>query len=186
MTTRIQVINNALQMLGVDEVTVIGTSNRFVIAAQNQYDFLLKGILGSENWRFATRFETLNRLVEEPGTAYFQYFYQLPADFLAVVRLEPNEDSYEIYSKGRLASNLSNLKLEYRYLIDEEFWPDYFADYFASALAVRLATTSVRNPEIAKMLTAVFYDAHARAIFIDNQNRPNSQLQYNPIISARY
>lgn len=186
MTTKIDVINVALQMLGVDETSNLDPANKFLIAAANQYENIVQSNIANLDWRFATRFEQLSQLVERPETSYFEYFYEVPADFLAVVRLEPNTVDYEFYSKGRILSNATTLKMEYRYRVAEEFWPLYFADFISASLASRLAITTVRNMEIAKELKIVAQEAFAKASFSDNQNRPNSQLWYVPTIQARW
>lgn len=184
MATRISVINNALQQIGVQETTAISATNPFLIVADTQYDFAKETCIAQLDWRFATRIEQLSRLVERPVGNLFQYYFQLPADFLAMNFTEPNV-YYQIFSKKRLATNVEAITAYYRYNIAEEFWPNYFADYVSYELALRMAYSPAGPKADLQALTLRRDEKLMQASFIDNQNQPNQTLANVPVITAR-
>ena len=186
MTTRVEVINIALQFLNKRNTSFLDSDDPFVVAAEAQYDFMKDACLGAFPWRFATREVELAKLVQKPLTTFYENYFQIPSDCIAIERVEPNQYQYDIENKGLLLANADSLLLVYRYRVEEEFWPLYFADYMAATLAQRLALTTAQNITLAQTLKLLRDDNFAKAMFIDNQNKPNYLISDQKLINVRY
>ena len=122
---------------------------------------------------------------ETPLTTFYKYVYQLPGDLLAIWRLEPIGEPFEVYAENKLYANNQSLLCEYRYYVDEAYWPQYFADLVSALLAERFAIAVLRNMQLAKEMKEWATDKYRSAIFVDNQNRPNDILINVPALRVR-
>lgn len=183
-TTKAQVINDAIQLLGGYGIQALAQKSRFQESAETLYQPLVESKIAATAWRFATKQIQLSQLSVNPYQNY-QYAYRLPGDYLALWRLYPNAQTWEIYG-NILVSNLQGLYMDYRYCPSESQWNSAFARYISAALASTLALEVARNPDIQKAiieneLTPRFNDA----AYIDSSSRPNTSLFYADAVLAR-
>ena len=84
---------------------------------ENLYDLLYPALLAQDNWRFNVRLQQLNKLVETPIVDAWRNIFQLPSDYLALIRLYPRSD-FQIY-EDKVFSNSNELTAEYRFVTTE-------------------------------------------------------------------
>lgn len=184
-TTRIKIISNAIALLGKGPITTVSSGGQFASFVNNMYDLTISSVLAKGNWRFATALIELSQSVNEPIVDDWQYIYQLPADYLTLVRLYPDNREFQIYQNKLLYSNYSELKLEYRFAPDESRFPVYFEEYFTYYLAVRLAPTAGITGETVKDLAEFANSAYVGAISVDGASHPNVGIPGVPYIDVR-
>lgn len=183
--TKIQIISNALILLGKGPVTTIAGAGDFGAAADSWYDLLKESVLAKNNWRFATKIQALTKLVETPVVDLYSYSYLLPSDYLSVWRLYPNTLDFQLYGNQRLYSSVDGLVMEYRYAPDPSLWPYYFIEYFVVELAEKLALAVAKSEAYAQEMRALKQAALPQALNADAQAHPNSVLAFDPFIEVR-
>ena len=185
MATKVKIINDAVQLLGSNGITSLESTDQFTQVAIDQYDNLVETEIAQTNWRFATKYVQLSKLVSENPTPYFKYEYKLPSDYIALWHTYPLTRSFEIYSNEKLYSNIDGLNIEYRYVPSEGIRPAHFANFISAKLAASLALTVVRNVQLASMIQKMATERYQKAIYIDNQSRPNASMTNSPVINVR-
>ena len=188
--TRVQIISQALTIMGKKPIQNLINQSDIVTAANQAYDMLLQNVLSQRFWRFATTIVQLNRLVQVPVGGYWMFAYQLPANFLKLVHLWPQNYDFEIYENMHLFSNFNDqftpLFLEYTFRPADQNLPDYFTKYFCFEIAAYLALSSAQTPAYYQVLEAKREFELSLALAADAQNRPQTPLQSMPVITRRF
>ena len=109
---------------------------------------------------------------------------RLPADFLSLERIWPNVQ-FQIYGDQIWTYGSSPIQMSYRSQLPVSRWPVYFRVYAEYELARRMAFAVAESADLEKRLEANLIEKRAMAMFIDAQNHPGDQIQYNPWISIR-
>jgi hypothetical protein len=116
----------------------------------------------------------------------WQYIYQLPADYLKAVRQYPHNYAYEIFEQSQLYSNVQGpLYLEYIYQPVVSMLPAYFNIYLAYRIAQDLGLSNAHNVQFSQVLEQRMGVMMSQALAADAQNRPQTPLISQPIISDR-
>lgn len=185
--TKTKIVSNAIGFLGNQPITTLDTNNDLVRSAEQAYDFLLPNVLTKNNWRFACQIVQLSQLVATPPT-FWKSVFQLPADFLKLIRLYPQNYSFEIYEGDKLYSMYDNtdLFIEYIFQPDESLFPPYFSVLMSLEVAAYLAMSNAEKTEYYSAIEQRRINAMAMAAAVDNQNRPNFSLANFPVLSDRY
>ena len=186
--TRVQILSNALTLLGQKPINSLDGQGEMVNAANQAFDFLLESTLSSCKWRFACKQQQLSLLVDTPIDNRFKYIYQLPADYLCMVTLVPTGTyDWEIFENQKIYANFNYpLWAEYIFRPEVGLFPAYFNHYFAYELAVYLALSSAQKPEYYPVLKAERDYRYSVACATDAQSRPATGLQSAPAITSRY
>ncbi len=188
--TKVQIISNALTILGKKPITSLVNQGDMVTAAEQAFDFLFPVRLSEGFWRFATKIVQLNQILPAPVGGYWTYTYELPGDYLKLVHLWPHQYDYEMYAGGLMYSNYNNsgqpLYLEYVFMPLVTQCPDYFWGYFVYELASYMALSNAQSVQYADFLQPIMGLEMAKAMAADAQNRPQTTLQSAPMISRRY
>ena len=187
-TSKIQIISNAISLIGKGPITTIADAGKFATFADSWYDMTLPSVLSQGNWRFATAIQSLSLLVDSPSVDDWAYAYQLPANYLSLVRLYPYSTDFMIYENKLLYSNFyasTGLKVEFRFKPAESRFPDYFTEYFTYYLAQRLGMCASINSEILQQLKMWEMDAKSKAFGANGSSIPNQSIRSNPFIDVR-
>lgn len=189
--TKVQIISNAISLLGKGITQSLINQGPIVAAAEQAYDMLLPSDISTAFWRFAVKQPvSLNMLNFTPIGGYWQYAYQIPADYLEMIHLYPQTYDWEIYENNWLFSNFNNqyqpLFMEYQFLPTPTALPPYFVEYFVYRIASYLAISSAQNVQYAQYLDQkmIFHKGVAQAK--DAQNRPQTPMQNAPALSGRF
>jgi len=190
--TRVQIISQALTLMGKKPIMNLSNQSDIVTAADQSFDMLLQATLSEGFWRFATKIAELQQFVDTPIGGYYQYAYDLPNDFLKLVHVWPQMYDFELYAGAppKLFTNFNNssqpLYLEYVFLPPVSYLPAYFVKYFAYELAAYLALSNAQMPDYYAELDKKKGIELASAQAADAQNRPQTQLQSVPILTRRF
>ncbi len=188
--TRVQIISQALTVMGKKPIMNLINQSDIANAADASFDYLLQSVISKYFWRFATLIVVLSQNVVAPIGGYWRYSYQLPADYLKLVHLWPQQWDFEIYQNSHLYANFNNqgqpLYLEYQNTPLVENFPPYFQEYFIYEISAYLALS---NAQMADYYEALKKDRDfllAVAQCADAQNRPQTPLQSQPMLSRRF
>ena len=188
--TKVQIISNALTILGKKPIISLVNQSDIVTAAEQAFDMLLPSIISRGFWRFATRILPLSQVTPVPLGGYWTYAYALPADYVKHTHTWPLIYDFEVYEGNLLYSNYNDsgqqLFLEYQFVPVIQNIPDYFLEYFIYEIATYLALSNAQSVQYASYLQPQVAVKMAQALAADSQNRPQTPLQSKPMISRRY
>ena len=188
--TRVQIISQALTIMGLKPIQNLLNQSDIVTAADQAFDMLLPNIISKHFWRFATTIAQLNRLVAVPIGGYWKFAYQLPADYLKFVHLWPHNYDFDMYQNHQMYSNFDDsftpLFLEYTFLPVVVNLPDYFTQYFILELATYLSLSNAQYLQYFQILEPKRQTELAQALAADCQNRPQTPLQSMPMLTRRF
>ncbi len=184
--TKVQIISNALALLGQKPINSLQNQNSITTSAEQAFDYLVPLILSTGFWRFATKIVQLSQLVTTPIVTNWAYIYELPADYLKLVRQYPQNWAFEIYSDRQIYSNVQGpLYIEYIFQPDVGQLPYYFNDYLIYRIAERLALSNAQNVQFSEKLRQDMGIAMGVGLAADAQNRPQTPMVSQPIIADR-
>jgi hypothetical protein len=185
MSSKIDLINSALVLIGDKPLNSLTEDRRAAVVALALYDDVFEGELNKHRWGFARKIEPLNQLAQEPPLPEFRYAYQLPTDLLVAVRLIPNEYKYKRYGY-QIYSNQPQVSLDYIRKVSEAELPSYFVRLLTYALARDFAT-SIRDELNHFQAMDIRYKEEGRnARFQDSQEFPQDAIQDAPFVMPRF
>ena len=150
MASKIQLISNALILIGDLPVTSLSGNTRAETVANNLYDNIVQNEISKFRWGFARRQAQLSLTTEVPIGTEWSSIYQLPADMLNLIKLSPSIN-YQILGDKVYCNYSGSLYCDYIANVSESEWPVYFSKMIEYALAVDFAP-SIRD-RIAHLLT---------------------------------
>ena len=89
MATKIELISNALILIGDLPITSLDGNTRAQTVANNLYDNIVQSELTKFTWGFARKKAQIDLTVDSPVGTEWQSIYQLPADMLFLIRVNP-------------------------------------------------------------------------------------------------
>ena len=192
--TKVQVISNALALMGKKPILSLDGQGDLTVAAEQAFDFLFEASLCEAQWRFACGILQLSELAtlpfaipNSPVTINYSYAYQLPADFLKTIRIWPQSYDWELFFNKIMLTNQSPpIYMEYVFSPVIETIPNYFWKYFVYEIAAYLALSSAQETEYYTALEQKRGVQFAIACATDAQNRPQTSIQSAPMITNRY
>jgi hypothetical protein len=183
--TRVNIISNALLLLGKPRIESIEAGGPPAKAADQLFDQILAADLSSPNWRFATKTATLSVVANfDPDFAGFTYAQQLPADCLAIWRLWPNV-YYQVFGQRLYTSTNTQLKIEYRSMTDLGALPPAYLNYLTYLIADTLAPAITDSATVSGKISAQMAAAKAQAMVVNAQNNPNRSIASSPWLGVR-
>ncbi|MES1987923.1 MAG: hypothetical protein V4440_07820 [Pseudomonadota bacterium] len=190
--TKVQVISNAIALLGKKPILSLAGEGDLVVAAEQAFDFLYAAAFCENQWRFACGILQLSEIASppfpnSPVTVDYNYAYQLPADFLKTIRIFPQSYDWELfYNKIMLTNQAPPIYMEYVFEPIIERVPPYFWKYFVYEIAAYLALSSAQETDYYQALEQKRGIRFAIACASDAQNRPQTPIQSAPMITNRY
>ena len=184
-----EIISNAVCLLGNKPILSLAGKGDLVDAAEQAFDMLLPAKLSEGFWRFATTYALLTRIedIEIPAEMNWMYAYALPEDYIELVRLHPQNFSFEIFENNIMYSNIGAPQyIEYVREVAPDKLPPYFVHYFVYELALYLCLSSATSAAYYAALKPERDYTLALAMAKDAQNRPQSPLVSAPVISGRF
>ena len=172
MATKLELISQAMLLIGESPVSDIEADTRASLIASNLYDLVYNDALSASEWNFATKRFELSKLEEVPINEY-KYQYQLPSDLVRVLTINEGQGSNGFEINGdRLYSNDPKVILEYIYRVPEVFLPPYFAMYVVYALAKIFAIPVTQNVKTLEAFTTLAEQQLGNARFTDSTTAP--------------
>ena len=153
--SEVSICNAALQLIkNTKSITALTQGTKEANACEVIYDEMRDTMLECHNWNFATKRSQLSQLSDTPAFEW-DYQYQLPADYLRVVRLSQNSDArdhspYRV-ENGKVMSDASELYLRYVARVeDPNLMPATFRTALSKLIASRLAVALAQSAALSK------------------------------------
>ncbi len=186
------ITNLALRHLSENPVTSIDPpdpDSKAAAAGAAWYDQARRSTLEAHPWRFAQK--KINLAADATAPVFeFAKRYQLPPDFVRMVRIGPNwsnpEEEYDIV-ENYIECNLdSPLQLVYiRNLDDATKFSPKFVDALSYKLAAYMAFEITNNAQVVGAMEAQFSASLSAAASVQGQNRPTRRVQHSRLKAAR-
>ena len=185
MSSKIQLISNALILIGDLPVTSLSGNSRAETVANNLYDNIVQNELTKFRWGFARKQAQLSLTVEEPIGTEWQSIYQLPTDMPVLIKLSPSI-RYQILGDKVYCNYSGTLYCDYIANVSESEWPVYFSKMIEYALAMDFAPSIRDSASSMQLLANQYLNASRMARLTDSQQHPQTPIQDQPFINVRY
>lgn len=140
MTSKVDIVNRALDKLGADTIVDLTQDIENARVMNRQYNIVLRSLLRSYNWNCAITRTVLAPLATTPAFDY-DYQFQLPAD--CVRPLFPKDvTDWVVEGKKILTNDGNSINLRYIRMLDD---PNDMDDCFIEVFACRLAEESAEK-----------------------------------------
>jgi hypothetical protein len=164
MTSVVSICNLALVRVGHTPITALNEEGKGALACNANYEPCRDATLRAHPWNFAIRRVSLAQLSTTPAYE-FAYEYQLPTDFLKIIRTQDEAASvwseYRI-EEGKLRTNAGTVKIEYiAKITDPNKFDPLFVDVLATRIAAEISTWLTDTSTSTQRLWEV-YDAKLR------------------------
>lgn len=186
MTSKVDIINAAFILLGHRSVNNLGdNSGEDVKKASAIYDMYYESFLTYYSWRFAIKHVQMAQIANPPEIDWHQYAYQIPPDYLRIVKIEPRVE-YIIY-ETYLYTNVDNpVEIFYTYKVPEGVLPPYYIEFLIEKFAEVFAMPITQQPELVQIWGASAEDKFNRAVAIDSQSQTSLEIVDKPLGQAKY
>lgn len=182
MASEVQVCNNALTTIGEDSIVSLTDNSKAARLCNLQYEIQRDALLRQHLWNFAIERTSLPRLTTSPAFGFNNEF-QLPSDFLRMVRTEFSDDirpeKYRIEGR-KLRTDSDTVKIEYiRKVIDPNEFDSLFIDLLASRLTVVLALPLTDSKSMLQNMSSLFVFKLSEARLADAQENGQDEFITN-------
>lgn len=192
MTTKLEVFNQALNLVGVRRIESLTIDREARYALDSVYDFTAKHCLEQGMWTFAMR-TAAPVAAGLPTLNYgFTNAFTVPSDMVHTYLLgstvsfqPPLEDAVEsdgFYLTRAAAVYAKYVSDDVTYGMDLARWTYVFADYAAAELAMRVAFQLTRSDKIVEMAAILAKTRLAQARLTDSMMASTGILPYNALV----
>lgn len=181
--SEVQICNIALLKLGVDAITSLSDNTKPARACNLLYPIARDDLLRSHLWNFAITRVALGQLTTTPVYG-FSYMYQLPADDLRILSVDPDLP-YKIEGK-KLLSNSDAVSVKYiKQETDPTVYDSIFVDLLALRLALDLSAHLVGDPNVVNLLYKLYTQKAAEARRSDAQEDTPDKVETSTWVNSR-
>jgi hypothetical protein len=185
MAAKINLISNALILIGDLPITSLVGDTRAQVVASNLYDNIVQNELTKYRWGFARKKAQLAKINGTPVGTEYDTMYQLPSDMLTLIKLNPGI-SYQILGDRVYCNYSGDLFCDYIYTVSEADWPVYFAKMIEYALAMDFAPSIRDSATSMEVLSGAYVNASRMARYTDAQQHPVTPIQDRPFVNVRF
>ena len=184
MTSKIDLISNALILIGDVPINDLVGNDRRKVISSNLYNNIVQNELTKHRWGFARRKGQLSLITALPIDKEWTRAYELPSDLITLIKLYPNIN-YQVYGSQIYCNYNQSLHCDYIHYVPESKWPPFFSKMIEYALA-RDFSTSLRDSSASRGEMAAEYENASRmARYTDSQQHPQTPIQNHPFINVR-
>ncbi|MBU1248424.1 MAG: hypothetical protein KKB70_06990 [Proteobacteria bacterium] len=159
-TSVIEICNNALQDLGEDTITSLTDNNKCARLCNQRWRATRDAVLRAHPWNCAMSQEELPASTIAPVWKW-DYQFQLPADFLRIVRVVNSEEreisNWEVQGKIILCDEEAPLYISY---IRREIDPQQYDALLSEALSARMSAALAYPLTGSTSLAQAFWDIY--------------------------
>lgn len=184
MTKKVEICSTALMLLGHKPISSLDEPGAGALLSKNLYDTTYLNFLASNNWNFAQKYISLNRLSAEPSHPNYKYQYQMPSDYVRINTVIPHSD-YKIF-EDKILSNQTDLGIDYFYTVREELLPPYAVRAMEYLMASTLAIPLTVDTKKAELYTNLYQRQLIQSMNIDSQAEPSEGWADSPITDVRF
>lgn len=186
MTTKVDIANQALSLIGADSITSFEESSSTARRMKTIYDTSRKALLRMHPFNCSTKRIKLTPLSVQPEFGY-EYQYQLPDDLIRII--DANTEDYSIET-DKLLSNQNTLHLVYVFdNKNEETFDTLFIECLVLYLASKISKPITGSQGNSDSLYMQCQELIKQAKAIQSQETPSRQFftenDYT-IITSRY
>ena len=185
MASKIDLISNALILIGDLPITSLTGNARAQVVANNLYDNIVKAELTKYRWGFARKKAQLNKDATAIIGTEWNAKYTLPSDLLTLVKINPNQP-YQIIEDKVYVNHSGDLFCDYIADVPENEFPVHFAKMIEYALAKDFAMSVRDNATTKQIMAEEYLNASRMARYTDSQQHPITPMQSRPFLDVRY
>lgn len=184
-TSSVDVINNALILLGANIITSLDEGSNESTIAGKLWDDVRRGCLRIHPWNFALKEIELPAVT---GGSDFKHNFQynLPADFIRLITVY-DDSAYKLKGKS-IYTNKDTCKIRYIYdNVDTTSWDASFSNAVAYKMAAELAYPITKSTSLMDAMTNMFIRFTSEARVIDGSEDIEDPLNLdNRFLSVRF
>lgn len=177
--TPVMICNMALIKLGADTITSLSQDTKNARLCNAVFELMRNKVLEDHPWGFATKTTQLASIVATPLMDW-TYQYQLPADFLKMVRGEDWKQSFEIVD-GYLHANDTPIIIKY---IWENTNSGTWSYSFATCLSWRIAAELSYAITKSKTLMDTMIAGYAADLAAARYNDAHKKTPEGPVVDS--
>lgn len=185
MASKINLISNALILIGDNPINTLVGNSRAQVVATNLYSNIVETELTKHRWGFARRKAQLSQTTGTPIDSDYAYIYQLPANLLVLIKVNPNT-KYQIYGDKLYTNNSGAMYCDYIENVAESEWPVYFSKMIEYALATDFASSIRDSASSGQDMASKYILASRIARYTDSQQHPQDAIAHKPFLDVRY
>lgn len=174
--SKFDICTTASYLVGGEDVSSFDEDTREARLCSRLYDTTKRALIQSHPWVFAKKQISLARTTDSPVIEEWEYIYQLPSDYLRMIKVEAPQNEYTIIG-DKLYSNFISVKCEYIYEPAEQDLPDYFIRLLEYSMAEVLAASLSQDESMTNLMNGLKKEAMATAKTIDSQSKPPSSIE---------
>lgn len=189
MTTKLEVYNRALDLIGVKRLVSLTVDRDARYALDGAYDYILQYCLEQAMWEFAMRTLAMTATAPPPRTYGFSAAFTVPPDLVHTYLIGTDESisppTKDVVQADRyFFSRVNTIYVRYvskdtSFGGDLSKWPNIFARYFSAELASEVAFTLTRTVEIATMAASIAANRLLQARATEAVMASTGMLPYN-------
>ncbi len=187
-SSSLDIANRALILVGANTISSFDEDSEEGRVSNSMYEDMIRTLLISSRWRFATKQATLNLLSDTPQGRYTRK-YQLPSDYLMLHAITVNDlvIEYNVYEDEVYAdtSEADVLIADYTFRTAEANFPSYFIMLAEYRLATILATALARDEQMASLFDVQTARLAQQAKTLDSQQQTTRKLVTSRFITDR-
>tara|TARA_Y100001937_G_scaffold101514_1_gene139297 strand:- start:4410 stop:4994 length:585 start_codon:yes stop_codon:yes gene_type:complete len=187
-SSNLDITNRALILVGASTITAFTDSSEEAIVTNALYEDMIKTLLTSARWRFASKQVALNESSGNP-IGRFDRSYTLPSDYLMLHAITVNDllIEYNIYGTEVFANTTASDSLiaDYTFRQTEGNFPSYFIMLAEYSFATMLATSLARDEQLGALLDAQTQRLMQKAKTLDAQQQTTKKLVTSRFLTDR-
>lgn len=182
--SQVDLVNNALTLLGADLITSIDDPVKAAILSKQKLPSVRDGVLREFTWNCATAQVSLAPLATGPAFGYAKSF-QIPSDCLRIVSLE-NSPSYIVIGRT-IQCDSTEVKLTYiQRIVDVSQFDALLAMAIEARLAADLAYPLLQSGTVRDAMFQMYDLTLKKAKGIDSREKSMQELDVDVWIASRY
>jgi len=186
MSSKVDMINMGLVSLRAEPIALPIEGNEIGRKVIVVYDPLLRGYLRSHPWNFAKKETSLSRVDVTPALDDYDYVFNLPPDFIKLLKTNVEPDYSHKIKGRRIYSNSTTLSIEYIYFNeDPNSYDDAFVEAFSAKLAAELCYAITGDKEMVKIKWAEFKAKNDAAKSANGQEQTLDEPQSDVFLNSR-
>lgn len=187
-SSSLDIANRALILVGANTISSFDEDSEEGRVSNSMYEDMIRTLLISSRWRFATKQAQLNLIATAPLGRYTRK-YQLPTDYLMLHAVTVNDLAieYNVYEDEVYAdtSSADVLIADYAFRVSESNFPSYFIMLAEYRMATILATALARDEQMASLFDAQTTTMAQQAKTLDSQQQTARKLVTSRFITDR-
>lgn len=182
MTTSLQICQKAVALIGANKPESFDDGSVEGEVCSDVYTDLLKTILSSRPWTFATKKVQLTKIEVQSELGLSNVFI-LPTEVIKIFTDRDGLD-YELL-EGKLHTNSDNAFLKYAYIPNETYMSADFVHALKYGIASEINLPITGNTTRTDYLEHKFAKLLKKAAFTDSRSKPNKSMRNYKLLSVR-